>query len=209
MTNPLSAIQAFCESCLETHGPNHEGVGWPDGEDAQRRYRVMRELIHTQAPAIADVGCGVGLFYEYLQEDSTLPAFSYRGFDVSEAMLAHARARHPEAAFDALNAAATPLPGSYDYVIANGVFSAKETATQEAMWAHMRNILDHLWQAARIGIAFNVMSKYVDWEKDRLFHVGLTEMGDFLYRHYSRHFVLRHDYGLYEYTAYLYRERRF
>ncbi|RBB95712.1 SAM-dependent methyltransferase, partial [Pseudomonas sp. MWU12-2115] len=50
------------------------------------------------------------------------------------------------------------------------------------------------------------MSKEVDWERDDLFHVPVTQLTHFLSRELSRHYVVRHDYGLYEYTTFVYRE---
>ena len=50
------------------------------------------------------------------------------------------------------------------------------------------------------------MSKNVDWERDDLFHWGLDELTAFLTKDISRRFVLRNDYGLYEYTVYVYRD---
>ncbi len=50
------------------------------------------------------------------------------------------------------------------------------------------------------------MSKYLDWERDDLFHLGFDDMASFLDSDISRHFVIRHDYELFEYTVYVYRE---
>ena len=55
------------------------------------------------------------------------------------------------------------------------------------------------------GVAFNVMSKHVDWERDDLFHLPFDEMAGFVTRNLTRNFVIRNDYGLFEYTVYLYR----
>jgi hypothetical protein len=55
-------------------------------------------------------------------------------------------------------------------------------------------------------MALNLMSKHVDWERDDLFHLPIDELLQFSRRELSRHVVIRHDYGLYEYTAYVYRE---
>ena len=51
------------------------------------------------------------------------------------------------------------------------------------------------------------MSKQVDWERDDLFHLPLDLLADYLTRNLSRHFVIRNDYGLYEYTVYVYHDR--
>ena len=55
------------------------------------------------------------------------------------------------------------------------------------------------------GIAFNIMSKLVDWERDDLFHVSMDELGLFLKNNLSRNFIIKNDYKLYEYTVYVYK----
>ena len=42
--------------------------------------------------------------------------------------------------------------------------------------------------------------------REDLFHLPMDILASFLAHEISRHFVIRHDYGLYEYTAYVYRE---
>jgi hypothetical protein len=93
-------------------------------------------------------------------------------------------------------------------VVLNGVFTEKRALTFQEMWTHTQQLLDRVFQAARIGIAFNVMSKHVDWERDDLFHLPFDVLAEFLRRKLSRHFRFRADYGLYEFTTYVYREPR-
>jgi hypothetical protein len=50
------------------------------------------------------------------------------------------------------------------------------------------------------------LTKQVDWERDDLFHLPVDRLLTFLSREVSRHVVIRHDYGLYEYTAYVYKD---
>jgi hypothetical protein len=58
---------------------------------------------------------------------------------------------------------------------------------------------------AKVGIAFNVMSKHVDWERDDLYHVPFDTMATLLQSHLTRNYVFRADYRLYQYTTYVYR----
>jgi hypothetical protein len=46
----------------------------------------------------------------------------------------------------------------------------------------------------------------VDWERDDLFHLPFHTMADFVRGELSHHFLFRQDYGLHEYTTYVYRE---
>jgi hypothetical protein len=45
----------------------------------------------------------------------------------------------------------------------------------------------------------------VDWERDVLFHLPFDAAAAFVSSALSRRFVFRSDYGLYEYTTYVYR----
>jgi hypothetical protein len=73
------------------------------------------------------------------------------------------------------------------------------------MFEFMSNTLKIIWSKTNKGIAFNVMSKLVDWERDDLFHVSMDELGLFLKNNLSRNFIIRNDYKLYEYTIYVYK----
>jgi hypothetical protein len=90
----------------------------------------------------------------------------------------------------------------------NGVLTEKRGMTFDAMWEYSQRLLERVYPAARRGIAFNVMSKHVDWERDDLFHLPFDALAAFLRQKLSRHIRFRADYGLYEYTAYVYREPR-
>jgi len=78
----------------------------------------------------------------------------------------------------------------------------------EEMDSYFRTLVRRVFRHVRIGMAFNVMSKQVEWEREDLFHLPFDELADFLTAEVSRHFVIRHDYGLYEYTTYVYRNAR-
>jgi len=77
----------------------------------------------------------------------------------------------------------------------------------EEMLSYFKESVTRVFNKAKIAIAFNVMSPYVDWEREDLFHLSLDVLAGFLVKELSRDFVIRNDYGLYEYTAYVYRKR--
>jgi hypothetical protein len=91
-------------------------------------------------------------------------------------------------------------------VIANGVFTEKRSLPWDDMWDYTREMITALYGLARVGLAFNVMSHHVDWEREDLFHLPYDTLAAFLKARISRHFVFRADYGLYEYTTYVFRE---
>jgi hypothetical protein len=90
----------------------------------------------------------------------------------------------------------------------NGVFTEKRSLSFEEMWRYVQSMLTRAFELTSVGMAFNVMSKHVDWERDDLFHLPLDLLAEFLTRSVSRHYVIRNDYGLYEYTVYVYHDRK-
>ncbi len=90
----------------------------------------------------------------------------------------------------------------------NGVFTEKTELTFHEMFDYFKQMIKTVFEKVRIGIAFNVMSKHVDWERDDLFHLPFDTLGAFLKEELSRHYIIRNDYGLYEYTVYLYKYKK-
>lgn len=72
----------------------------------------------------------------------------------------------------------------------NGVFTEKRNLSYNNMFEQMISLI---YKYCNKGIAFNVMSKQVDWEIDTLFHVPLDDMANFLTKRVSRNFIIRND----------------
>jgi len=197
------------EACFAQHGDCAKGVDWPKPPDVPTRYRVMLEVIrsHTdlQLPSLLDLGSGLGHLYDYIVEHD-LP-LHYAGLDISPLFVARCRTKYPNLTFycaDILqDSEAIP---NFDYVVMNGLFTARRTLSFEQMDAYVKRMLEAVFSKCQIGMAFNVMSTQVDWKRDDLFHLPMDHLSNFLSENISRHFVFRHDYGLYEYTVYVYRQ---
>jgi SAM-dependent methyltransferase len=198
------------ESCLRAHGDNHRGVDWPNADDAKTRYRVMLEVIRqpTAAPVrLLDLGCGASHFYQYLCEMQRA-GIDYTGIDLSPEFIRLSRNKFPNRPYFCLDVLDPTIEvPAFDYVVMNGVFTEKRSLSFCEMWEYVQSMLARAFELASVGMAFNVMSKHVDWERDDLFHVSFDLMAEFLTRSLSRHFVVRNDYGLHEYTVYVYHDR--
>jgi SAM-dependent methyltransferase len=203
-------IVAHYESCLDRHGDTHLGVDWPRAEHVDTRHRVMLDLIrpeHTGRPVrLLDFGCGTAHLYQHILEHG-LDYIDYTGLDLSEKFVRVAERKFPGRPFvclDLLDEHA-PAPGTFDYVVANGVFTEKRELSFDDMFVYFSRLVTRLFEHATAGLAFNVMSTHVDWERDDLFHVSFDRMAAFVTRDLTRNVVFRMDYGLYEYTTYVYR----
>jgi SAM-dependent methyltransferase len=196
------------EACLAQHGDSNLGVDWPNKQDAEKRYSVMLEVVREKSAGMTllDFGCGASHLYPHLQH-SRFAGLEYHGLDASPAFCDLSRGKYPQNDYICLDVLAEPeRMGEFDYVVMNGVFTEKRDLTFDEMLEYFKQTLRVVFPKVRCGLAFNVMSKAVDWEREDLFHLPTDSLISFLVKELSRHFVIRNDYGLYEYTVYVYKE---
>lgn len=204
-------LSEACEGDLDRYGDNFRGVGYTkSADDAARCYAVMLGVVRPSAQPVTlvDLGCGLAHLLDHQQAHGPHNV-QYTGVDLSDKYLATARKRQPQATLlqaDVRNNPAT-LPVS-DYVVMNGLFNYRGEYSQAEMWQYFTELVGVAWSRCNEGIAFNVMTKLVDWEREDLFHVGFDAMTQFVTKNLGRHFVIRQDYGMYEYTTYVYKNRQ-
>lgn len=203
-------IVAHYEACLKKYGDTPLGVDWPNAREAQIRYQIMLEVMtfaksNKEQYKLLDFGCGCSHLLDYIHE-MRYTNIDYSGLDLSQEFIAFSRKKYPDITYylgDILDKD-FHLP-SFDFIVMNGVFTEKLTLDFEEMWEYFTAVLKKMALCCTQGLAFNLMSTHVDWERSDLFHVPLDRLAAFLTREFSRKFVIRNDYGLYEYTVYLYK----
>ncbi|AGR78448.1 methyltransferase [Aliarcobacter butzleri 7h1h] len=212
--NYKTIIQHY-EMCLDKYGDTAKGVDWTKEEQVEIRYKIMIELINYREKSfstdintqkVLDYGCGLSHLYEYIIKKN-LTYVDYSGLEISEKFFEESRKKFPNNRYikgDILENN-NILMDNYDYIIMNGVFTEKRELTYKDMFIYFEQMIEIIYSYCNKGMAFNVMSKQVDWEIDYLFHVPMDDMANFLTKKISRNFIIRNDYGLYEYTVYLYK----
>lgn len=195
------------ESCFAKEGDSHKGVDWPNESDTKIRYKIMSDLFKGHEKfKLLDVGCGLGHFLEYIYTNLNEQNILYTGLDISPIFIKHCQNKYPQASFIQHDLLQTPTPIITDYAIINGVFTIKNAMSHSEMFNFLKSMLKSIFGICQVGMAFNVMSKNVDWERNDLFHLSIDTLTEFLSKELSRHFVIRHDYGLYEYTVYVFKK---
>lgn len=194
----------YFEKCLAEHGDSARGVDYNGQESQFQRFEVLAGIGDLNGASVLDVGCGLGHFYDFLKSKGVAPAH-YRGVDISRAMIEAAKKARPDLEFavEDILALNDPKP-VYDYVISCGVFHLK-AENPDAEWGEFcRGMITKMYALARRGVAFNMMTDYVDYRIDRLYYANPLEFFDYCRKNLSRRVQLRHDYPLYEFTIYLY-----
>ena len=206
-------IVAHYEKCLERHGDCHLGVDWQDSGDARRRYQVMLEVIRDKEGrrdvSLLDFGCGTAALYDYIQECG-ISGIQYEGLDISPAFVEVSKRKYPEVRFFSADILDPETQiGGYDYAVMNGVLTEKRDLEFDEMFAYSCRMIQAVFSACSRGVAVNFRANYVSDKEDELFHLPLDMLAGFLAEQVSRNFVIRNDYGLDEYTAYIYRQQSF
>lgn len=204
---PDEVILARSDAALRAYGDSARGANWPNEVDRRVRFDVMLDVIQARGASpvvLCDLGCGTGELLAHLHRRG-LRDIEYVGVDRSRLALEQARGKFPGVRFlelDVNDAAAGLDALACDYLVANGLFTVKWELRQAQMRAFVEGTIARVWPQVRRGIAFNVMSPVVDWERDDLYHAPMDELARFLHGLAGRRVRFRADYGLYEYTAY-------
>lgn len=195
----LAGVAKLYEDSLRQHGAVPMGVGWKDIDSHRTRFDKLAGVIQGDRVPISinDLGCGYGAFFEYLNE-SKVSLKLFRGYDVSEDMLAEARRRIRVPNVEFVLGAKLDQPA--DYCFASGIFNVRLAATEESWQRHICETLDNMHERSRCGFAFNLLTSYVDWRDEKLFYGNPTFFFEHCQRQYSRHVALLHDYPLWEWT---------
>ncbi|MBN2863662.1 MAG: class I SAM-dependent methyltransferase [Bacteroidales bacterium] len=200
-------IAEHYENCLRKFGDNHRGVDWPNAEDARLRYDIMLGIIPSgKNCTLLDFGCGTAHLYDHILKRN-YNNIKYSGLDISEEFIRICKTKYPDQQFDCIDVLLQPeYVKQYDYIILNGIFTEKLDLSYSEMFEFFSILVKTIFSKSKFGIAFNVMTKHVDWERKDLFHLPFDELATFLKNEVSKNFIIRNDYGLFEYTVYLFKE---
>ncbi len=200
MDKLLGEVANYYDAKLARHGATPQGVDWNAETGQQLRFaQLSRVLPDSGAFSLADVGCGYGALFDYLQP--RYPQLQYLGVDVSAAMIDAARARHASQPDVRYVQADTP-DQNVDFSVASGIFNVRQQRTDAEWSAYIERTLDQMHATSRHGFAFNCLTRYSDAERMRpdLYYADPCALFDRCKRRYSKQVALLHDYGLYEFT---------
>jgi SAM-dependent methyltransferase len=167
----LAPIVVAYDRRLREWGATARGVFWRN-EDGQRlRFEVLtRALAGEPGPIVVnDVGCGYGAFFDFLKDHPALKGGRYRGYDISEDMVAKARERirDPRAIFLQSLIATEEA----DYSFASGTYNLC-LDTDPARWVeYVRASLAHVWSRTRKAMAFNMLAG-LNFARDGLYYAA-------------------------------------
>ncbi len=185
---------------LATHGPEFAALNSGTEERRELRFRILAEVGIQPGDSVLDLGCGLGDFSAHLASRGL--EVDYTGYDINPALVEAARSRHPGRRFEVRDILEEPFP-EFDYIVSTSCFNLRlAEADNYSLAAEM---LGRCYEHARRGVSIDFLTSYVDfpsaegfhYEPERIFAIAKT---------LTKRVCLRHDYPLFEFNVYLYRD---
>lgn len=186
------------------HGDAPQSAQWPDRGTQEGRMTILCEVGVQPSSKVLDFGCGTGQMLDYLRRARGFQG-EYVGCDISPEMVSLARGKFPGVRFEVRNVLESDIPEDFDFVLISGVFNNRVSDN----WGMMTEILTRLFLHVRTALAFNALSRFVDFFDDSLFYADPMAVFRFCKETLSPRVTLRHDYCLkpgvvpYEFCVYV------
>lgn len=195
-------------SCLlKKHGVCVDAVASGNALYKQLRYKNLCKVFEDdKAFSLFDVGFGLGHMHDYIREAFPKKNIEYSGAEVTPKFVEYCRKKYPESRFYLQDIVEEPLVRRYDYIIFAGTFYHIIDCTREQYFDYVKDAISNAFTVANKGVAFNLMTSYVDYELDGLFYADMHRLLDYVVKDLSRFFTVWHNYPLYEYTLHVYTE---
>lgn len=202
----LNNLKKIYEKNLKNFGDNHKSVGWKKKSEALARYKVMTNLFKNDysVKRILDVGCGLSHYFLFLKKN--ISNFKYIGLDISEKMINLSAIKYPNNSYfigDAMND--NIIFPKFDYAIINGLFTQKANYSDKIMFFFFKNVLGKIFFLSKKGIALNLLTPFPEWKNKKNYYPQFEIIIKFITKNLSNKFIINHNYGLHEYTIYVYK----
>ena len=155
---------------------------------------------------IHDVGMGLADYYAYLQNTFPDLTFEYSGTEILPEFYEEASRRFPSCKFYIRDIAEQSYDDCYDYVVMSGLFHQRRNISIHEWEAFTHNLISNAFQMCKKAVGFNFISPFVDYYQTEVYYCNLPKLLNFINDELSRFFVINHNYALFEFTAFVYKE---
>lgn len=201
---------AYYGRLLEKHGPGVEAVASGQQIYKDLRYKKLSNIFSSDigdSLIVHDVGCGLGHLYEYLKDTFPEKNIVYSGSEVTPKFVKTCRKNYPEIRFYLRDLYTGPFHEAYDYLMFGGTFYHLAGSSAHDFESFVHQMLCNGFASCRKGMAFNLITGYVDYHQEDLFYCDLPKLINFIVKNLSRFFTIDHATPLYEYTVCVFHEK--
>lgn len=183
-----------------------EAVGSESLSHKRVRYENLARVFGAeQRFSVLDIGCGVGHFADFLDEQFSERDIEYAGSDITPDYVRLASERRPDRKFVLSDILSENDLQPADYVILSGIFHQRGTINLRDWYDYMTTLLLRSWSLARRGLAFNVLSQMADHYHPDNYYPSSLELLSLVQRRMSRFVQVDATTPLFEDTFIIYR----
>jgi SAM-dependent methyltransferase len=158
------------------------------------RHAIHCSSFRTENPSILDIGCGMGDFLRYLKQNGVDSL--YTGYDIIPDYIEFCKTNYKGSRFEVRNVLENGIDGIYDNIVLSQVLNNKyvHSDNMEVMKEMMTECFNH----CNVGFSIDMMSDYVDFKTDELYHYSPEKIFAFA-KTLSKRVLIRHDYRPFEF----------
>jgi len=208
MKNPTRAAQErIYRELYEKHKGTTMAVSSESPAHKRLRFTQVTDIFaHEEACTVHDIGMGLADMYAFIQERWPGKEITYSGTEILKEYVDACKGRYPDLGFHHRDLADRPGEDRYDYVVMSGVFHQRRESTIRDWEAFAQNIIRNGFAMCTKGVAFNFISPFVDFYQTQVYYANLPKLLNFINDDLSRFFEIRHNYALFEFTVFVYKE---
>lgn len=186
---------------LVEHGNNMEALASGTDERRQLRYDILCGVGITAGSSVLDVGCGFGTLSKVMRSRGL--DVKYTGCDINPNMIEIARSSYPLEKFLVADLQNDDLGRTFDFVVSTSSFNNPLVGLDQ--YDFVADLLQRAYNLSNVAIAFDFMSSYVDFRTEQAFHYEPERLFS-IAKKISKRVCLRHDYPLFEFCVYIFKD---
>ena len=183
-----ASISSAYTKRFKQKGAAAEGVFWASrlSQTARFDHVLARITAHdtSQRLKLADIGCGYGALWEFIEKTERYRHFDYQGYDINSTMISYCT-QHFDQGAQRFQIGRKPARKT-DYAVFVGTFNLCHT-DDYALWQdYILRQLALSWKQVQKGIALNITSQPKAKIHNQIFYADPNKFKALLERHFGR-----------------------
>lgn len=185
---------------IEKNGVDQSVLAVGSEAHHQLRFKILSQIGDLNSKKILDLGCGFGDLYAFFNKGEY--NVNYTGYDINPMMISEAKRRHPSGDFFVKDIFNQEFP-TFDYILSSTAFNLK--MDYEDNYALIEKLFKKCYTHSNIGFGFDFLTSYVDYTVDGAFYYSPEKVFS-IAKKISKKVTLKHDYELYEFSIFVYKD---
>jgi SAM-dependent methyltransferase len=192
----------FFDKLINQSTDEHTAVG-QSRISHEKRFKKMLDIGDLRDKSVLDVGCGLGAFYSFLNENNIKS--DYYGVDINEKMLNTARNNYPKMAdkFKNIDIIESNIEQEFDYSISIGPLNLN--MDEKTNYEMTFKLVDSLFKCSKIGFALSMTSIMSKKKNEDTFYYDPTLITNHISK-YCNNYRIDHSYLPHDFTVFCYKD---